>query len=158
MGLYYKEISSYPVGYERIIDMYPLDFEEFLWAIGVKEEIIDVARNSFNNLLPLDQYVLNQFEEYFKMFLLVGGMPKIVNTYIQTNSLINVLELQKGIIENYKIDILKYASETSKQKIINCLDSIPSQLTKVNKKFLYKDIIDANPMREKESIFLVWSG
>lgn len=82
--------------------MYPLDFEEFLWAIGVKEEIIDVARNSFNNLLPLDQYVLKQFEEYFKMYLLVGGMPKIVNTYIQTNSLINVLELKKVLLRIIK--------------------------------------------------------
>lgn len=82
--------------------MYPLDFEEFLWAIGVKEEIIDVARNSFNNLLPLDQYVLKQIEEYFKMYLLVGGMPKIVNTYIQTNSLINVLELKKVLLRIIK--------------------------------------------------------
>lgn len=82
--------------------MYPLDFEEFLWAIGVKEEIIDVARNSFNNLLPLDQYVLKQFEECFKMYLLVGGMPKIVNTYIQTNSLINVLELKKVLLRIIK--------------------------------------------------------
>lgn len=144
LGLYYKEIASYPVGYEKIIDMYPLDFEEFLWAIGVKDEIIDVARNSFNNLLPLDEYILNQFEEYFKMYLLVGGMPKIVETYIQNNSLIKVLELQKSIVENYKMDILKYANEPSKQKIISCFNSIPSQLTKVNKKFLYKDIIDAN--------------
>lgn len=144
LGLYYKEIASYPVGYEKIIDMYPLDFEEFLWAIGVKDEIIDVARNSFNNLLPLDEYILNQFEEYFKMYLLVGGMPKIVETYTQNNSLIKVLELQKSIVENYKMDILKYANEPSKQKIISCFNSIPSQLTKVNKKFLYKDIIDAN--------------
>ena len=134
LGLYYKEIASYPV----------LDFEEFLWAIGVKDEIIDVARNSFNNLLPLDEYILNQFEEYFKMYLLVGGMPKIVETYTQNNSLIKVLELQKSIVENYKMDILKYANEPNKQKIISCFNSIPSQLTKVNKKFLYKDIIDAN--------------
>lgn len=118
LGLYYKEIASYPVGYEKIIDMYPLDFEEFLWAIGVKDEIIDVARNSFNNLLPLDEYILNQFEEYFKMYLLVGGMPKIVETYTQNNSLIKVLELQKSIVENYKMDILKYANEPSKQKLL----------------------------------------
>lgn len=87
------------------------------------------------------------------MYLLVGVMPKIVNTYIQTNSLINVLELQKGIIENYKMDILKYASDTSKQKIINCFDSIPSQLTKANKKFLYKDIIRANPNEGERKYF-----
>lgn len=83
------------------------------------------------------------------MYLLVGGM----HTYIQTNSLINVLELQKGIIENYKMDILKYASDTSKQKIINCFDSILSQLTKANKKFLYKDIISANPNEGERKYF-----
>ena len=142
LGLYYKEISSYPVGYERVIDMYPLDFEEFLWGIGIKEEIISLARSSFENKQPLDEYILKQLEEQFKMYLLVGGMPRIVESYIETSSLAKVLELQKGILENYKLDILKYADEKEKQKIINCFESIPIQLSKPNKKFSYANIIN----------------
>lgn len=142
LGLYYKEISSYPVGYERVIDMYPLDFEEFLWGIGIKEEIISLARSSFENKQPLDEYILKQLEEQFKMYLLVGGMPRIVENYIETSSLAKVLELQKGILENYKLDILKYADEKEKQKIINCFESIPIQLSKPNKKFSYANIIN----------------
>lgn len=142
LGLYYKEISSYPVGYERVIDMYPLDFEEFLWGIGIKEEIISLARSSFENKQPLDEYILKQLEEQFKMYLLVGGMPRIVEGYIETSSLAKVLELQKGILENYKLDILKYADEKEKQKIINCFESIPIQLSKPNKKFSYANIIN----------------
>ena len=142
LGLYYKEISSYPVGYERVIDMYPLDFEEFLWGIGIKEEIISLARSSFENKQSLDEYILKQLEEQFKMYLLVGGMPRIVESYIETSSLAKVLELQKGILENYKLDILKYADEKEKQKIINCFESIPIQLSKPNKKFSYANIIN----------------
>lgn len=142
LGLYYKEISSYPVGYERVIDMYPLDFEEFLWGIGIKEEIISLARSSFENKQSLDEYILKQLEEQFKMYILVGGMPRIVESYIETSSLAKVLELQKGILENYKLDILKYADEKEKQKIINCFESIPIQLSKPNKKFSYANIIN----------------
>lgn len=72
LGLYYKEVTSYPVGYERIIDMYPMDFEEFLWGIGIKKETIEYVRNCFNELKEIDEYILKQFSEQFKMYMLVG--------------------------------------------------------------------------------------
>ena len=140
LGLYYKEVSSYPVGYERVIDLYPLDFEEFLWGIGIKKETIEYARESFKNKKTMDEYILKQLSEQFKMYILVGGMPKIVDKYVKTSSLSKVLTLQKAIIENYLMDVIKFAETTNKQKIINTFNSIPVQLSKKNKKFLYSNI------------------
>lgn len=140
LGLYYKEVSSYPVGYERIIDLYPLDFEEFLWGIGIKKETIEYVRNCFQDCKKMDDYILKQFYEQFKMYMLVGGMPNIVDEYIKTSSLSKVLTMQKAIVETYLLDVVKYADTNNKTKIINTFNSIPIQLSKKNKKFLYSEI------------------
>ena len=112
LGLYYKEVTSYPVGYERVIDLYPLDFEEFLWGIGIKKETVNYAKDCFENIKPMDEYVMKQLAEQFKMYMLVGGMPNVVNEYVKTSSLSKVLILQKAIVENYLLDVVKFA-ETS---------------------------------------------
>lgn len=140
LGLYYKEVTSYPVGYERVIDLYPLDFEEFLWGIGIKKETINYAKNCFENIKPMDEYVMKQLAEQFKMYMLVGGMPNVVNEYVQTSSLSKVLINQKAIVENYLLDVVKFAETSNKQKIINTFNSIPIQLSKKNKKFLFSEI------------------
>ena len=140
LGLYYKEVTSYPVGYERVVDLYPLDFEEFLWGIGIKKEIINYVRECFESIEPIDEYILKQLSEQFKMYMLVGGMPNVVNEYIRTNSLAKVLTMQKAIVENYLLDVVKFAETSSKQKIINTFNSIPAQLSKRNKKFLFSEI------------------
>lgn len=82
LGLYYKDITSYLVEYEKIVDMYHLDFEEFLWAIGIKETLILVVKKCFENKTPIDEYILKQLNKQFKMFLIVGGMPRIVDEYV----------------------------------------------------------------------------
>ena len=143
LGLYYKEVSSYPVGYERIITMYPLDFEEFLWGLGVKKEIIASLKESFDNKTLIDEYINKQFSEYFKLYMIIGGMPKIVSDYIENNSMNKVLQNQKSIIDNYIADIAKYADNTDKTKITNTFYSIPVQLAKNNKKFSYVSILDS---------------
>lgn len=140
LGLYYKEVTSYPVGYERVIDLYPLDFEEFLWGVGIKKDTIEYAKECFNNIKPMDEYIMKQLSEQFKMYMLVGGMPNVVNEYIKTNSLSKVLMFQKAIVENYLMDVVKFAETSNKQKIINTFNSIPIQLSKTNKKFLYSEI------------------
>ncbi len=142
LGLYYKEITSYPVGYEETLEMYPLDFEEFLWALGVKKDLIDNLRNSFNYITKIDEFILNKISEYFRLFMIVGGMPRVVKRYIKDNNLIRVLKTQKDIINNYLLDINKYAPSKEKQKIKKSFDSIPVQLAKKNKKFNYNDILD----------------
>lgn len=140
LGLYYKEVSSYPVGYERTIDLYPLDFEEFLWGIGIKKDTIEYLRECFEKQDKIDEYILKQIEEKFKLYILVGGMPNIVDDFVKNNSLQKVLVLQKSIVENYSLDIMKFADTQSKQKIINTFNSIPVQLSKKNKKFKYAEI------------------
>lgn len=142
LGLYYKEITSYPVGYERIIDMYPLDFEEFLWAIGIKENLIAEVRRKFEHKETIDEYVLQQLNNYFKIFIIVGGMPRIVDEYVKEKSLGKVMKLQKAIIEDYKLDVVKYADNAVRQKVLNTFDSIPAQLAKINKKFSYVNILE----------------
>lgn len=158
LGLYYKEVSSYPVGYERQVDLYPMDFEEFLWAIGISKDIINSLRDNFNNLMPINDSVLNKVSDYFKMYLIVGGMPNVVNDYIKNSSLRTVLIKQKEIIESYKNDILKYADNADKQKILNTFESIPIQLAKKNKKFVYSDIDvnDENASERKYSSSISW--
>ena len=140
LGLYYKQVASYPVGYERVIDLYPLDFEEFLWGIGIKKETISYAKDCFENIKPMDEFIMNQLSEQFKMYMLVGGMPNVVNEYVEFNSLSKVLTYQKAIVENYLLDVVKFAEVSNKQKITNTFNSIPIQLSKKNKKFLYSEI------------------
>lgn len=142
LGLHYKEVSSYPVGYERYINMYPLDFEEFLWGLGIKKEIIDNLRKSFMNKKPVVEYINKQFSDYFKLYMIVGGMPKIVSDYIESSSMSITLKNQKSIIDNYIYDIEKYADKSDKSKIINTFYSIPVQLAKNNKKFSYVSILE----------------
>lgn len=158
LGLYYKEVSSYPVGYERVIDLYPLDFEEFLWGIGIKKETILYVKDCFNEIKPIDDYILKQMSNHFKMYILVGGMPNVVNEYIKTESLSKVLIMQKSIVENYLLDVVKFAETNNKQKIINTFNSIPIQLSKKNKKFQYSEINknDDNPSERKYTTSIEW--
>lgn len=158
LGLYYKEITSYPVGYERIVDMYPLDFEEFLWAIGIKENTIYSVKKNFEDKTPIDEYILKQLNEYFKMFLIIGGMPRIVDEYVKSKSLGKVISLQKSMIEDYKLDVVKYAETTVRQKVLNTFDSIPAQLAKKNKKFSYVNILEneKNVGERKYSSSIEW--
>ena len=158
LGLYYKEITSYPVGYERIIDMFPLDFEEFLWAVGIKEDLISDVKEKFETKAPIDEYILKQLNQYFKMYLIVGGMPRIVDEYVKEKSLGKVMTLQKSIIEEYKLDVVKYAETTVRQKVLNTFDSIPAQLARKNKKFSYVNILEGekNIGERKYSSSLEW--
>lgn len=158
LGLYYKEITSYPVGYERIIDMYPLDFEEFLWAIGIKENLILNVKKCFENKTPIDEYILTQLNKQFKMFLIVGGMPRIVDEYVKEKGLGKVMVLQKSMIEDYKLDVVKYAETSIRQKVLNTFDSIPAQLAKKNKKFSYVNILEGekNVGERKYSSSIEW--
>lgn len=158
LGLYYKEITSYPVGYEKIVDMYPLDFEEFLWAVGIKENLILEVKRCFENKTPIDEYILTQLNKQFRMFLIVGGMPRIVDEYVKEKSLGKVMSLQKSMIEDYKLDVVKYAETSIRQKVLNTFDSIPAQLARKNKKFSYVNILEGekNVGERKYSSSIEW--
>jgi len=140
LGLNYKEISSYPVGYETAVWMHPMDFEEFLWANGIDQTVIQYVSDKVHKGEKLDESVLRKFEEYFRLYMTVGGMPDAVNTFISTKNMGMVLGVQRDIIRGYMSDMVKYLPDSEKQKAQSCLLSVPVQLGKRNKKFIFADI------------------
>ena len=142
LGLNYKGVSSYPVGYETVLELHSLSFKEFLWALGVSDDLISHVSNHIMNKASIDASILEKIEEYHRWYAVVGGMPDVVNTFIGTNSFGEVLSAQKGIIDGYMDDVSKYAPAADRSKVRNVFRSIPIQLGKTNKKFQYADIID----------------
>lgn len=155
LGLNYNEVSSYPVGYEDIIEMHSLDFEEFLWALGMQDEMILFLKNCFDNVEQVPESMHEKMKEYFIWHILVGGMPAVVNAFLDSNDFSSVLKIQKRIINSYLNDITKYAQYAEKTKARACFLSIPEQLSKINKKFQYTDI-DQNGSSRKYENSLQW--
>lgn len=134
---YKGDIRSVPVGYVTQFNMFPLDFEEFLWARGISEELIGVLEEHLVSEKPIPQALHLQFQQLLKEYVIVGGMPGVVNEYLRSRDLSKVLKIQRDIVSGYKEDMIKYASGRDKAQIRECFDSIPKQLAKENKKFQY---------------------
>ncbi len=128
---------SIPIGYETQIDMYPLDFEEFLWANGISEEVFQLLRHNLENRIPVPTPIHLRMKELLLRYLIVGGMPEAVNIYLDTKQMNQVLLAQRGIVNGYRDDMLKYAPKELKSKIRESFDSIPKQLRREYKKFQY---------------------
>jgi len=137
LGINYKNVPSYPVGYVEYLEMYSLDFEEFLWANGVSEQSILDINEYFNKKEKVPFAMHERMIELFKEYIVVGGMPKVVSEFVSTHNFANVLKLQKAIITDYLDDIAKYAEGTEKAKARACFLSIPKHLSKDYKKFRY---------------------
>lgn len=134
---YGKEPKSVPVGYETVIDMYPMDFEEFLWANGITEPMIDSLKNSLAAETPVPEALHNRFRQLLLQYTVVGGMPDAVQTFVDTKQMDTVLQIQRDIVRSYEDDMIKYADKKDKARIRECFESIPKQLSKENKKFQY---------------------
>ena len=132
--------NSVPVGYETIISMCPLDFEEFLWANGIRQEAIDAVRKCFEQESPVPEGVHYAFKQLFYRYIVVGGLPAAVNKYLETNHMGEVAEVYRSIIDEYEDDMVKYADDADKPHIRECFESIPAQLAKENKKFQFSTI------------------
>ena len=132
--------NSIPVGYETIISMYPLDFEEFLWANGIRPVAIEAVRACFREEKPVPEGVHYAFKQLFYRYAVVGGLPAAVNTFLKTNHMGEVAGMYKSIIDEYEDDMVKYADDADKAHIRECFESIPAQLAKENKKFQYSTI------------------
>lgn len=132
--------SSVPVGYETIVEMFPLDFEDFLWANGINEEIIALLKKHFETETPVTAAIHKRTSDLLRQYAVVGGMPEAVNTFISTHDISQVVDVQRGIIDEYKDDMVKYADDSFKNRIRECFESIPKQLSKENKKFQYSVI------------------
>ncbi len=134
---YGKEPKSIPVGFENVIDMYPLDFEEFLWANGMTEQIIDLLKQNLETQTPIPEALHNRMRQMLLQYTVVGGMPDAVQTFVNTKQMDEVLRIQRNIVRSYEDDMVKYAGQKDKSHIRECFESIPKQLGKENKKFQY---------------------
>ena len=131
---------SYPVGYIEVIKLNPLDFEEFLWANDVQLNDIKEIKECFNNKKKINNELHQYMVEKFKQYILVGGMPAAINEFIKEENYFKVREIQKQIIEYYFNEANRYANTSDKLKIRECLLSIPNQLSKENKKFMFSHL------------------
>lgn len=134
---YGREPKSVPVGSETVIDMYPLDFEEFLWANGISEAVIDALDSCLKNEKPVPEALHNRMRQLILQYAVVGGMPDAVQTFVDTKRMDEVLRIQRDIVRSYEDDMIKYAEKNDKARIRECFRSIPKQLGKENKKFQY---------------------
>lgn len=155
LGINYKEVRSYPVGYEMVEEMHSFDFEEFLWALGYDDNIKNILKNFFDKEMKVPEAIHKKMMENFKNYIIVGGMPKVVDIFVNTKDLTKVYQMQKAIVQSYENDIAKYAEMKDKTKARACFLSIPKQLSKENKKFQYSKVAHGARAREYEGS-LMW--
>ncbi len=137
LGLSYREVISIPVGYERQMEMLGLDFEEYLWAIGFGESSTDALREHFDKLEPLAGAVHEKMLERLREFMVIGGMPAVVQAFVDSQNFATAFSEQEMILNSYLDDIAKFANPSERNKARECYLSIPRQLAKENTKFKY---------------------
>lgn len=150
MGLSYKEIESVSTGHKIDYTMYSMDFEEFLWALGYKEEQIESLYECMKNLSPLSETQFNVLLDRFHQYMVLGGMPEVVKLFVDQKNYSGTLALQKQIILDYEEDITKYVEGLDKTKILNVFRKIPVFLGQDNKKFRISKV--AHGARNREYI------
>ena len=153
LGIDLKGIQSVPVGYMTIKEMYPLDLEEFFTACGLNKNVLDSVQKNFQEKTPVDSIVHEKMMQLFRLYLIVGGMPAAVQTYLDTNNIQNVLNVQKSILQMYREDISQYDPE-SKLYIEDIFDLIPSELNAQNKRFILKNLNENMKFNRYEDSFI----
>lgn len=148
MGINYKKIESNSVGNKEDYVLNSLDFEEFLWAKGYKEDVIDDMLNNMLELKPLSNTMYDVMLENFKDYMITGGMPAIVSHFIENKNFSGVLRMQQQILLDYEEDITKYAEGLDQSKILTVYKNIPVFLGNENKKFQITKIVDGARNRE----------
>jgi predicted AAA+ superfamily ATPase len=154
LGVELKNIKSVPVGYLDIITMYPLDFEEYCTASGISDDIISDVRQAFLSKEPVADFIHDRFMKLFYEYLIVGGMPAVVSSFIEDKNLQRVRDIQKSLITLNKKDITRY-DEPNSLIIKNIYDLIPAELNSQNKRFILKDMNERAKFRENKDYF-VW--
>lgn len=152
---YGREPKSIPVGSETIIDMYPLDFEEFLWANAIADPIVEQLKKNLETETPVPDALHSRMKQLLLQYTVVGGMPDAVQTFVNTKQMDTVLRIQRDIVRSYEDDMVKYAEKKDKSRIKECFQSIPRQLSKENKKFQYS-IVKKGSTASKYAGSLQW--
>ena len=135
LGIELKSIRSAPVGYLEEVKMFPLDFEEFLKASSVNDDVLVHLRHCFLEKRPVGELIHDKIMKHFRRYLVVGGMPDAVREYVESGDISKVTVIQQNIKELYKLDFTKYESKDKKLMIISVYETMPSQLLKQNRRF-----------------------
>ena len=154
LGLRSKEIPSYAVGFEEIVAMVPMDFYEFAVANGLKPSTYALLENCYEEEKEVPELIHGTMLKLFYAYIVVGGMPDVVQTYIDTHDIARVVERQKAILDLYRLDIAKYAKGSDKKKIQSIFDCIPSQLNSKNRRFFLSMVDQHARMERYENAFL----
>lgn len=140
LGVKNKKVPSYPVGFEELYAMYPMDFEEFLVANGVQEPTLALLRDCYGSEKPVPAVIHDTVTRLFYSYIIVGGMPDVVQTYVNTHDIGQVLAVQQELLALYRQDITQYAEPNDRPKIRAIFDSIPAQLNDKNRRFLVNSL------------------
>lgn len=155
LGRDYKNEVSIPVGYERQLIMRTLDFEEFIWALGAEVNLKEMLAPYVDGAKRVPEAMHNSLNKYLQEYMVVGGLPEVVDTYIATKDFYQVHLLQEKILRDYQDDIAKYALNQDKIKAKQCFLSIPRQLSKENHKFQYS-VVEKKATARKFTSSLDW--
>ncbi len=148
MGVYYKQIESNSVGYKEDYEMFSLDFEEYLWAIGYDNERIEDMFRHMKDVVPFSQIELDTYFSHFQDYMILGGMPEVVATFVRNKNFTNILKTQKQLLLDYEEDITKYASGFDQARILSVYRHISTFIGKENKKFQVTKIAHGARNRE----------
>ena len=140
LGVEIVNLKSAPVGYLQTLNMYPLDFEEFLQIFNVGQPVLDMLRKAFASKMPVDEVIHGKIMEMFNLYLIIGGMPAAVEKYRTTGNIDDVMDEHRAIIEQYKLDFTQYEEENRKLIITHIYELIPAELNEKNKRFMIADI------------------
>ena len=154
LGVELKGIKSIPVGYVEMFQMYPMTLFEFTAALGVDDSTIQYLYGCFDELKPVDEIIHKRMKNIFYYYLICGGMPSVVNEFISTHNLRAVRDEQQNIIRQYKADFVKYENDDKKLRIISIFDSIPTQLTQQNRRFIFTQLDKELKFDRYENSFL----
>lgn len=135
-----EEVESVPVGYEKPVTMYSLDFEEFLWAYGYSDSAVEYLKEFFDSMEKIPQDINDKYEGLLREYMVVGGMPEVVADFMENKDFGRVQEIQDKILSSYSDDISQHAKGAEKVKVRKCYDSIPVQLARENRKFKYSEV------------------
>ncbi|MGN1275493.1 MAG: ATP-binding protein, partial [Floccifex sp.] len=141
LGIDNKRASSYPVGYVDYLNMYGLDFEEFLWGMGIHADMISVLKSFLENKMVIPDSIHNQMMAYYRTYIAIGGMPEAVQKYVDVKDFREVDKIQRNLLQGFQYDIVHYATAEEKIKAEKCYLTLARQLLdKENHKFQYKEI------------------
>ena len=155
LGIEMRGVRSVPVGYMSEHQVYPLDFEEFALINGLPAAVVDNLRKAWEDKIPVDDFIHRKMMQLFQLYLIVGGMPAAVQTYVDTNDIQKVINEQRDILKLYKRDIARYDKDEKKKLYINeTFDLIPSELNAKNKRFILKRLNEHMTFSRHENDFI----